>query len=107
MFSYISDWRDQRQIDYVEKTRNLPLEQLRKGGWRRVLTTSELDAVKWWVASVLDVPIDSPYYQNAMRNIIVCGNVLGIKRKFRKYSNDFSMVTFMRDYFYWGRRVIR
>lgn len=105
MFSYLSDWRDQRQINYIEKTRHLPLEQLKKGGWRRVLTTSEMDAVKWWCVSVQNVPIDSPYYQNAMRNIIVGGNVWGIKRKFKKYSDDFACMTLMHSGFGFIRQI--
>ncbi len=107
MFSFFSDWRDQRQIEYIEKTRHLPFEKLKKGGWRRVLTASELDAVKWWVVSVQNVRIDSPYYQNAMRNIIVCGNICGIKREFKKCSDNVSRVTFLRNGFDFMRQLIR
>lgn len=94
MVYYLGYFRDRMRISYLEKTRNLPLEKLRKGGWRRVVNEQELAAIEWWVASVLEVQYEA---ENAIRNIIVGGNVRGIVKQYKQCIADKKHEAFLKS----------
>ncbi|MCR4917982.1 MAG: hypothetical protein K5912_03510 [Alphaproteobacteria bacterium] len=56
---------------------------------KRSLTDKEVSAVKWRVENVLSIsPKDSEKHENAIRSLIVCGNVPQILKEFVEHAND-------------------
>ena len=56
---------------------------------KRSLTDQEVSAVKWRVENILSIsPKDSEKHENAIRSLIVCGNVPQILKEFVEHVND-------------------
>lgn len=56
---------------------------------KRSLTDQEVSAVKWRVENILAIsPNDSERHENAIRSLIVCGNVPQILKEFVEHADD-------------------
>ncbi len=80
-------------IQYIKQTKNLPYEELINFDLGRTLTQDEIKAVKIWVEYSCDASLSSPYYDNAVRNLIISsdiGNIVRFSHKSLDELEDFQ-----------------
>ena len=80
-----------------QNDKNVPLTELTNAILKRKITNAELNAVKWWVTTILQLPKGTEKNKVMMRTIVNAGGITNIVAEFNQYAGNKEWEIYARD----------